>query len=258
MGVDAVILAGAKNDGLLASSSSKEYEALIEIAGKEMVKYIIDVLKRVDMVDQIIVVGPQELEKFAAARLVLSKGSLLENIKLGLNATNTPYNLILSSDIPLISVEAINSFLSDSKRKKSDFYYPIIPKKLVELDFPKTKKSYFSLTEGVFTGGNIFLINKKALLDLEDLIIKILKWRKTPWKLAYLLGFKFIVKLLTGTLSLPLIENQVHKLTAYHAKGVILNYPEVGFDIDKPKQLALAKEILSNSAIKANYLFTKH
>jgi len=67
-----------------------------------------------------------------------------------------------------------------------------------------------------------------------------------------LLGFKFIVKLLSGTLSISLIEEEVCNLTGYIGKAVILDYPEIGFDINTPKQLNMMREFNHSSNIKIN------
>ncbi|NLM69130.1 MAG: hypothetical protein GX177_03905, partial [Firmicutes bacterium] len=45
MQVDAIVLAGAKNDGKLQEVSSCQYEALIKINDKPMLCYVINALK---------------------------------------------------------------------------------------------------------------------------------------------------------------------------------------------------------------------
>ncbi|MCK8817037.1 nucleotidyltransferase family protein [Natroniella sulfidigena] len=258
MGLDAIVLAGAVNDGKLAEVSEQDYEALIKINDQPMVDYVVNTLQQVELIDRIILVGPAELAQGnldleGNVELVISgQNTLLENIKLGLSQTDKPYSLVLSSDIPLITVEAIEAFLAKCEADRAVAYYPIIPQEFNQLLFSDTNRTCFKLVDGSFTGGNIFLLNGPIILRLEKLLAKILAWRKKPWKLAYLLGFKFIVKLLTGRLSIELIEEEVYKLTGYQAKAVIVDYPEIGFDIDRPKQLMLAREFYQDSSSNIN------
>ncbi|OCL25758.1 molybdopterin-guanine dinucleotide biosynthesis protein A [Orenia metallireducens] len=252
MGLDAIVLAGAKNNGRLSEISDQDYEALIKLKGKTITEYLLDKLREVPLIDNIIVVGPNGLNKKNIDKFIPCQDSLLENLKLGLQTAESPYSLVFTSDIPLITVEAIQDFLAKCEGGKAAFYYPIIPKEFVEVSFPKSNRTYFSLNEGTFTGGNIFLVNGDVVLRLEELLDKILKWRKKPWKLAYLLGFKFIIKLLTGNLSIDLIEKEVYKLTGYIGKAIISDYPEIGFDIDTPEDYNLIEKIYKGSDIKSN------
>ncbi len=252
MGIDVIILAGAKNDGKLSQISDKDYEALIEINGKPMIDYLVDTLTQLDLIDKIIVVGPSILNNDNITTLIPCGNSLLDNIKMGLNETNSLYSLLCTSDIPLLTVEAVNDFLIKCEKKRADFYYPIITKETIEKKFYNSNRTYFEVNDGVFTGGNCFLVNGEVILELEDLLYKILKWRKKPWKLAYLLGFKFIVKLLTANLSISLVEEEVYNLTGYRGKAVILDHPEIGFDIDTPQQLDMAERFYQSFNIKMN------
>lgn len=252
MGLDAIVLAGARNDGRLSEVSNQEYEALIEVNGKAMVGYLIDTLNEVPLIDNIIVIGPNQLKIKGIDKFIPCQDSLIENIRLSLQTAQSPYSLVFTSDIPLITVEAIQDFLAKCEGNKAAFYYPIIPKEFIDIYFPGNNRTYFSLNEGVFTGGNMFLMNGEVVLRMEELLTKILKWRKKPWKLAYLLGFKFIIKLLTGSLTIELIEEEVYKLTGYKGKAIISEYPEIGFDIDKPEHLNSIEKIYKSSGIKSN------
>ncbi|HBG01879.1 MAG TPA: hypothetical protein DDW87_09955, partial [Firmicutes bacterium] len=61
MKVDAVILAGAPNDGQLKEVSSEKWEATIPIYGKPMVNYVIEALKNSSRIAKIVVVAPLEI-----------------------------------------------------------------------------------------------------------------------------------------------------------------------------------------------------
>ena len=243
MGFDLVILAGAKNNKDLKEISEQEYEALIELNNKVLIDYVVETFKQIKEINKIILVGPKAVvERFDDVVCVENQDSLLNSIKAGIELVESEYAMISTSDIPLISVEAVKAFLSECSLDDADFYYPIITKEAIKERFLQVKGTFISLNEGDFTGGNIFLLRKEAFFGLESFLAKTLKWRKDTWKLAYLLGFRFIIKLLTGQLSLPLIEGEIYNLTDYQGKAVIMEYPEIGFDIDNKAEYKIIKK----------------
>ncbi|HBR33284.1 MAG TPA: hypothetical protein DD734_01515, partial [Firmicutes bacterium] len=64
-------------------------------------------------------------------------------------------------------------------------------------------------------------------------------------QLSRLLGFKFLVKLLTGRLKVAEIEARVEEILGMKGAGVLSLYPEIGVDVDKPSDLALARALLT-------------
>jgi len=61
--VDAVVLAGAANDGKLAMCDDAEYEALISIQGRPMVSYVLNTLRRCEQIGTIVLVCPKEVSE---------------------------------------------------------------------------------------------------------------------------------------------------------------------------------------------------
>src|SRR5690554_6203191 len=67
MKVDAVVLAGAPNNGQLKESSSAKWEATIPIHNKPMVNYVIEALLNSSRIEKIVVVGPEEIRNTLTA-----------------------------------------------------------------------------------------------------------------------------------------------------------------------------------------------
>ena len=59
------------------------------------------------------------------------------------------------------------------------------------------------------------------------------------------LGIRLILKFLVKRLSIRDIERRLEFLTGVRAMGVISDYAEIAFDVDKPKDLELVQAILS-------------
>jgi GTP:adenosylcobinamide-phosphate guanylyltransferase len=248
--MDAIILAGGLNSGSLRQVSSAQYEAEIEIAGRPMLDYVILALKNVKAINRIIVVGSpsilsEDIKK--SINIIASPGdSLIDSLTNGLNHLNTGEPvLVLTSDIPLITKEAVEDFLGRCKERKGDVYYSFVSKERNEEKYPGVQRTYVKLREGTFTGGNLVLLAPKIIKDNRDLLLKAATLRKKPIQLGKLLGWRCLFYLLIGKLTINAIEKRVLRTFNINAVGVISPYPEVGIDVDKPSDLRLAKKVLS-------------
>jgi CTP:molybdopterin cytidylyltransferase MocA len=248
--VDAVVLAGSINNGPLKECSPVNHEALIPIGNKTMVEHVVDALLKARNVKRVLIIGPvAELSS-----LVLDKrtstaescGGILENIEAGLNRLPGEKRVLLvTSDIPMLTPEAVDDFLVLCGDMSGDLYYPVIGKVDVESKFPATSRTYVNLKEGIFTGGNLFLLNPAVFKKCVENGQKIINLRKSPIGLCRLLGLKFVIKFLMRSLTLREAEEKVSQLLG-SIKGIVVisNHPEVGVDVDKPGDYELALNII--------------
>jgi len=246
MNFDALVVAGGKNDGALRKISDKKYESLIEIAGKPMVQHVIDAVKKVEEINDIVIVGPEELNDFTNNdyNIIIPKGRMINNIKRGIEALNNQNHiLIITSDIPLVTPEIIQEFIHRCKKeKKYDLFYPIISKEINLEKYPEVERTYVHLDEGVFTGGNLVLVSPTIIQGPLDWYNRILSLRKKPLKMSKMLGFKFIIKFIFRRLSITEVETRISEIIGHDCKALILEYPEIGFDVDKPSDLKMMRE----------------
>ena len=246
MKVDVMVMAGGKCTELLRQCSQMEYEALIEINGVPMVKYVVDAARHSQSIGRIAVIGPVELlEPFLKDDVDLfisGQERLVDNVREGMQALGGQRKvLILSSDVPLISPQVIDSFVERCLAREADFYYPIVSKENNLQRFPGTKRTYARLRDGVFTGGNIFVMNPAIVEGALGFMQKMIIWRKQPLKLCQAFGWKYILKLVLGRLTIAELEERVHHLTGYSAAALVMEFPEVGFDVDKPSDLEMMR-----------------
>jgi len=246
---DALILAGAKKKGPLEIAENVNNKALIMIDSKPMIGYIVDTLNNSENIDQIIVVGPKkELYPYIGKKVkeILNPGnSILENMEVGLNYFNSDDNLLLlTSDIPLITPEAIDEFLEICTKRKAYIGYPIITKENIVKKYPETRRTYIKMKEGVFCGGNITFFKPDVFFQNKKLIKELFENRKATWKYAKILGLKFILKFLFKTLTLEEIEKRITDIIGYNSIAVVVSYPEIMIDLDKPSDLKLIRNCL--------------
>ncbi|BAF58279.1 MAG: NTP transferase domain-containing protein [Pelotomaculum sp.] len=247
--VDAVVLAGSTNDGPLKECSPACFEALIRIGRKAMVEYVVEALLAAGGVRRVLVVGPAaELSDLLAGERVTvagSAGGIMDNIEAGLNLLSGEKRVLLAtSDIPMLTPQAVDDFLNLCGDMSGDLYYPVISRQAVEKKFGSSKRTYVNLKEGVFTGGNLFLINPAKFKKCMENGKKLVSLRKSPLGLCRLLGLSFVVKFLMHTLTLGEVEKKVSQLLDVKGVVVISEFPEIGVDVDKPGDLELAQKMI--------------
>lgn len=247
--VDALVLAGASNHGKLAECSEALYEAFIEIGGRTMLEHVLDALRSSQRIRRICIVGPkQDIEaRFDVSDLdVLQMGSsLIENLTIGFKALEDSKSvLVCTSDIPLITAEAIDDFIGRCDSGDIDVFYSIVSKDDIDKAYLGVKRTYVQVKEGLFTGGNVAMLSPSVVCTYEDMIERVIELRKDPLGLARLLGFRCIVKFLTKSLSLTDIEKRVESMLLLRGKAVVSTYPAIGIDVDKPEDLELMRCII--------------
>lgn len=248
MSIDAVVLAGRENTGKLAGESGERLEANIEIAGRPMVSYILDALAAVPRVHHVFLVGPRDgLEQYEndQVKLVPPGGSLFDNVKIGLAQAGTELVLLCASDIPLVTSAMIEDLLDKCISSGADFCYPVSEKKDCDTAFPGVQRTYMTLVEGTYTGGNIFFVRRAVVERAWPMVEKMIAYRKKPLKMASVLGFILLLKLVLKRARVHEFENRVHSLLGLVPKAILGAQPEIGVDVDKPSDLELCRRVLA-------------
>ncbi len=239
--INCLILAGNEENQL----SSK---AFIELQGKPMIMYVIDALRSSNQVDKIAVVGEKNQLTSLGTHIDMiidSNDSMLNNIAAGVKYFKDDSMLLISTcDIPLLTGEAVADFIGRSLELKSDICYPIISKTTCQQAFPEARRTYATLKEGQFTGGNLFMLNPAILDKGIDIAEQMISYRKSPAKMSRVLGLPFLLKLAAGRLSIEEVENRVSKLLNIRGKAIISNYAEIGNDVDKPEDIETIEKLL--------------
>jgi len=246
---DTVVLAGGINSGDLRKYAPYENEALIIIGNYPMIHYVYRALQQTDKVNNIVISGPcdslrQIFKKEDRLIFTRSGEDAIDSFANALPLTETEKILVMPADIPFITPEAIEDFLNNCEKYEADVYYAIVPREVNEARFPRVKRTYVKLKEGVFTGGNLFLIRAAAAPLGIQMGKKLVSNRKQPVAQARLFGFDLVLKYLTGRLSIPVVEERFAQVLGLKGKAIISEYAEVGVDVDKPSDLKLAERVL--------------
>lgn len=247
--IPVLILAGGQTPESLLQVTKDKERAFLPLLGKPMITRIIENINRNMFIESITIIGnvdrlKKEFEN-QNFNYLEDSGSLLDNVMNGLRKLeNHRHVLLMTADIPLITADVLASTLLECQKDDAECYYPIVIKSIIEKKFPGGKRTYVSLKEGQFTGGNVFLVNPKALLQNEDVFRRIIDFRKKPVKLAGIFGFSFIMKMAFGMLDIGMLEKKASQILGVQVKAVISPNPELAMDIDKEKDYLIVTRFL--------------
>ncbi len=260
--VVAVVTAGwspKEDDPLAEYTHHTTPKALIPIAGKPMISYVVDALAGSSYIEHIAVVSldPAADAGFSVTvEYVPGAGDILSNVEAGINYVAQHYPdadgvLISSSDVPTITPPIVDAFIEECFRTDHDLYYSLVERKVMEGRFPGSLRSYTHLREGDFAGGDLILIRPSMVLDQRELWRDLSAARKSSLRQARLVGMGLFLKLLTHRLSLADAERRISQVLNVRGRAVPFPYAEVGMDVDKPFQLEIVRSELEAQVARA-------
>lgn len=257
--MDAIILAGGETPEKLSEALGSETpaeRALLAVQGRPAIEYVLDSLRDAGLFDNVIVVGlPGTLalvEQCAPQAIrVPAQSSLVENVMAGVEAAQSPQLLLCTCDIPLVTGATWREFLQKVRNQKLEAAYPIAERGTVEKMFPQGKRTYLTLIEGTFTGGNAFVLQRESMENLNNLIGDAYNARKNPLGLARQLGLGFVFKLLRKKLTIAELESKISQLLRCRAGAVPMQDVTIAFDIDKKEDYDLAQTVIGRGVPQA-------
>ena len=248
--ISAVILAGETKQDLLPDPNITN-RAMIPLAGKNVLQWVVDALGDSGVVERIVAVGNVRAE--GLTDVIEPAGNFLSNMMIGLDAIGG-VALVVTSDIPLLTGEAVADFVVRAREEGADLAIPIIARSLCESRYPDLRRTYARLREGEFTLGNVALVNAEFMRRNRVAVEMAYAARKSPLRLAGMIGAGLILRLLLAQIGFPRvlplarIEGAASHLLGGHVKGIPSEYPEIGEDMDRPGDLEIMQRIFEEKS----------
>ncbi len=266
MQIDAFIPAGEGENfnhyDHLLNEAGVTNKALIKIAGKPMISYVLNALDVAEHVKSITIVGLNEEDlgiKIAKPVEFIEGGkttfdSVLAALSHFTSKSKTPeYTMAISCDIPLITGEMIDRYIETIDwSKDKEYYFPAVWKKDFDKYYPNVTKVPLRLKEGKLFSGDLHIFKPTVFLRHKDALQEILANRKKYWKLVKIVSFRHIIRYLLGRLSLNIIEDRIKSIYDLNGAYAIFSYPEVCADLDYIEDLPLFEELCSKPPRKLN------
>ena len=253
--MDAIVTAGGipRPEDPLYTYSHGDSKALIDVAGKPMIQWVLDALGNAKKVDNVIIIGLSPKSGVTCKKpiyYVSNQGRMLANIVAGVDKAleinkKNKYVLVVSSDIPTLKSEMVDWLIDTCMETKDDLYYGVCPKDVMEARFPGSKRTYTHLKDMDVCGADMNVTHVRMATEHLDMWESLIGSRKSPLKQAGIIGFGTLFALFTRRLTLEDAVQRVCDRIGIKGRAIVWPYAEPCMDIDKPSQLELLREDLA-------------
>jgi GTP:adenosylcobinamide-phosphate guanylyltransferase len=259
--MDAIVTAGGipNPEDPLYSFLRGDAKALVDVAGKPMIQWVLDALGSAKRVNNVIIVGLSPKSGVTCKKplhYVSNQGRMLANIVAGVNKAleinkRNKYVLIVSSDIPAIKPAMVDWLVDTCMETKDDLYYGVCPRDLMESRFPGSKRTYTHLKDMDVCGADMNVTHVRMTTEHLDMWESLIGSRKSPLKQASLIGFGTLFALFTRRLTLEDAVQRVCERIGVKGRAIVWPHAEPCMDVDKPSQLELLREDLARQQSEA-------
>jgi GTP:adenosylcobinamide-phosphate guanylyltransferase len=259
--MDAIVTAGGipQPQDPLYTYSHGDSKALIDVAGKPMVQWVLDALSDAKNVDNVIVVGLSPKSGVTCKKpihFVSNQGRMLANVVAGVNKAleidkKNKYVLIVSSDIPTLKSEMVDWLIDTCMETKDDLYYGVCTREVMEKRFPDSKRTYTRLKDIELCGSDVNISHVRMATEHLDMWETLIGSRKSPLKQASIIGLDTFFQVLTRSITLDELVEKVCGRIGIQGRAIRWEHAEPCMDVDKPHQLELVRADLANQQRKA-------
>ena len=250
--VPVVILAGGRAGMDMEAATGVSSRALIKVGGKPMLLRVVEALRASELCGKIVVVGKVPPSEYYSR--LPDKGDFVSNTVSGAVANgDAPFVLVCTCDLPFLTGESVTDFLTGALEKATQsgasVIYPVVPVARCYRRYPGLKRTALKFREARFTGGNLMLARPQFLITQRNRIASAYRARKSPLRLANLLGWDMIFRLLLSQTLLPrmltlsFLETRVSELLAGPARVFVSGFPEIATDLDRPSDYIAVTKI---------------
>jgi GTP:adenosylcobinamide-phosphate guanylyltransferase len=243
---DAIVLAGGDGEVI---DPAVHVKGLVPVAGKPMIEWVTDALCAAQTIAKVVVVVPTDRDLGAWAervdRVVVSNTSFMDNALAGFSTLeNGRPVLAVTGDLPALTPEAVDDFVTRSLASGAEFTYPLVSAADMEEQFPGSRRTYVKVAGGRVTGGNMMLLSPQLVRRHRELGQRLFDARKSPIRMAQTLGVLFIARYLSGELRICDVERKMEQLLGAKCAAIRTSYAAIGADVDKPLDAEVAQRAL--------------
>lgn len=250
--MNAIVIAGGiplPEDPLYIYTEGRS-KAMLDVAGKPMVQWVLDALSEAQKVEKVIVIGLSEKVGVHCAKplfFVPNQGRMLANIVAGVEKSleldpHKEYVLIVSSDIPALRGEMVDWLVEQVEQTPADVYYGVVPRPVMEQRYPNSKRTWTRLKEMEVCGADINACHVRMATEHLDLWEDLIGNRKSPLKQVMKLGLDTVLLLLLRRLTIEDVVQRASQRLGIQGKAILWPWAEAGMDVDKPHQLELIRQ----------------
>ena len=256
--MDALVTAGGipQPEEPLYPYTQGSCKALLDMAGKPMIQWVLDALSGAVQIEKVVVIGLDESAGVTCAKpltFMPNQGAMLENMLAGIEKVaeinpTARHVLIVSSDIPGITPAMVDWAIEAVAQYDEDIYYNLIPRQAMESRYPGSKRTYTKLKGVEVCGGDMNVVRIMGITRNRDTWEQLIASRKNPLKQAAIIGFDTLFLVMLRQITLDDLVRRVARRLHMTGRAVLCPYAEIGMDVDKPHQLELMRADLAGRA----------
>jgi len=247
-----LIIMATDEKGSLYKETGYLNKYLIPILGKPMLDWVIEAFFMSQYVENIIVIGHEELDKLASMRYVKKRinpsNNFVQNTLAGVNYIKTniyknsnKHNGYLFSfgDAVFLNHKIIEDSLIKIYQGNADIVLSYIEKNSFKKKKIKADRDYFAFNNKYYTKSNLYYIkNFNNSINSLQMLQEFINSKNNPDKMLEKIGYK--------EKNLDDLENYFSKKLNSRLKIIIQPYPQLGMNIEKISDLKSAKRYLKN------------
>jgi molybdopterin-guanine dinucleotide biosynthesis protein A len=247
--IAALVLAGGPADDLAARQPGAPNKAFVEIAGVSLVGRVVGALRAAPSVTKIVVVAPPAMSRHPgvaqADELRPAGPRITDSLRSGLAGFPSDEDLlVVASDLPVLTVAAIEDFVTGIRRLDADVVYGCVEKRTHLAAFPQFPHTWARLRDGTYCGGGIVTLKPRAFALLERFIERLGAARKHPGRLASLFGWDVLARYALGRLTIAQAESRASSILGAPVRALVSPYPETAINVDRVGDIALTEQLL--------------
>jgi GTP:adenosylcobinamide-phosphate guanylyltransferase len=257
----ALVLAGqrAANDAL-AGVWGTRHRALIDVNGVPMLARVVRTLLASKSVRHVRI----SIDDPAALDAAPEIGRLVEQGHISLHASlDSPSRsvldvlesqpvgetlLVATADHPLLTPEMVDHFASAGNGDAADVRVGMVPASLVRERFPGSTRTYLRLRGDAWSGANLFAFLTPEARRAAAFWRRVEQLRKQPWRLVRAFGVGTLLQFALRRLDLDAAFERVSRAVGARVRPVPMPFAEAAVDVDRPADLELVQQILSERA----------
>lgn len=228
-------------------------KAMLQVAGKPMIQWVLDALSTSQKVENVILIGMTEKSGVSCSKpthYLPNEGRMLSNIVSGVQKAlelnpKTEYVLIVSSDIPALTGEMVDWLVDEIAKTPADIYYGVISRDAMEKRYPNSRRTYTHLKGLDLCGADINATHIRMATEHLDMWEALIGNRKSPLKQAAIIGYGTLILMLMRQLTLDDLVKRVCERIGIRGKAIVWPWAEAGMDVDKPHQLEIMRADLA-------------
>ena len=251
----AIILAGGETPPELRATvpDCPLERALLPIGGKPMLSWVYEAMRGAQGIERILVAcGPEttaQLNEIAPnAEALPDAGTMMKNAVAATRAIDGQQAIICTGDVPLVTSSEFEELMAGARDRKLEGVYSVAPQRIIERDFPEGKRTYARVREGKYTAGNAVIAPGGVIERMSGVFDAFYRARKNPMAMAKILGPSFLMKALTGRLTIAEAERAVSRLLDAPCGALEMSTAGIAWDVDKPAHLQAVEAVLKRKA----------